>query len=393
MNASSRRLGWIAAVMVVIAAVPACSSDTYVFIGQDCPYGICQESGDFGTADAGSETAAAPVAPMCPVTTCPYPRTTCSSSEYACDVDLLRDNENCGACGSRCGDGPSSNWRCVDGKCTFSCGAVSEESPYPMRNCDGDPNNGCETSVWLDPMNCGECGHACAPDERCFVGECASACSLRGQPDDCTGTCTNLSRADDNCGTCGTVCDPTGPDKPALPSDMYYGCENYKCGAPKCIDGTKRNCNDDLSDGCEATLHTNEHCGSCEDVCAPGKECVLFNKGYYGCACEDDAETLCGMECVRLDTDVQHCGGCARICPGFYQPHFVATCNDGVCGGECEPGYSDCDGLPVNGCEINTRNDNRHCGACGNACQAGQVCGDGKCLVGPCEDGSEGPAQ
>jgi hypothetical protein len=389
------RLGWIAAILLPIAAVPACSSNRDLFVGQDCDHGFCDNPVGFEAPDAGDAEASVPIeVPMCPVTTCSFPRMTCPSSEYPCDVDILRDENNCGGCGGRCGDGPTSNWRCVDGKCTFSCGALSEDNPFAMlRNCDGDPTNGCETDIWFDANNCGGCGTKCADGLMCLIGECASMCELLGMTDDCAGTCTNLSRADDNCGTCGTVCDPSGPNKPALPSDMYYGCGNYECGKAKCKEQSKRNCNGDVSDGCEATIHTNEHCGACDDVCAPGKQCLLLSTGYYACACEDDADTLCGNRCLRLDSDAQNCGGCDRACPGLYRPHFRATCTQGVCGGQCEDGYADCDGLPDNGCEVDTRIDNRNCGACGSACERGQVCSEGKCLVAPCEDGPGVPTK
>jgi len=59
----------------------------------------------FGSADAG-EDAIAPTNEMdaeavdvlmCPVMTCTFPQATCPSSASPCDVDLLSDDENCGA--------------------------------------------------------------------------------------------------------------------------------------------------------------------------------------------------------------------------------------------------------------------------------------------------------
>jgi hypothetical protein len=51
----------------------------------------------------------------------------------------------------------------------------------------------------------------------------------------------------------------------------------------------------------------------------------------------------------------------------------------------CEQGYSDCDGNPANGCEVNLTEDADHCGACGTSCQyqgnAAGVCISGTCGV------------
>jgi hypothetical protein len=175
---------------------------------------------------------------------------------------------------------------------------------------------------------------------------------------------------------------------------MYYGCENSNCGRKKCSVPDTADCNVDPSDGCEVTLHTNEHCNGCNDACPTGKQCGQVTFGVYACLCEDDAETFCGgffsPFCKRLDDDPQNCGGCDRICPGLYLPNFSATCTYGVCGGKCADDFADCDGLTDNGCETNTRIDNRHCGACGNACLPDQVCSGGKCLVAPCDAGAPG---
>jgi len=45
----------------------------------------------------------------------------------------------------------------------------------------------------------------------------------------------------------------------------------------------------------------------------------------------------------------------------------------------CDPGWGDCDSLPVDGCEVHLVDDVRHCGACGNACPEGAACVAGAC--------------
>lgn len=69
-----------------------------------------------------------------------------------------------------------------------------------------------------------------------------------------------------------------------------------------------------------------------------------------------------------------------------------ASCLEGECAvKKCSPGYGDCDGQNVNGCEspLNTAT---HCGACGASCNfqngAGS-CSAGVCVVSVCDDGWE----
>jgi hypothetical protein len=45
----------------------------------------------------------------------------------------------------------------------------------------------------------------------------------------------------------------------------------------------------------------------------------------------------------------------------------------------CAAGFSDCDGLTINGCETETRNNTAHCGACTTTCKAGSMCFNGTC--------------
>lgn len=394
MSNTHSRIGWGVAIALSTLAASACSSDRDLFVGKDCASGFCDDNTTFVSSDAGTDgdasTAPATEVQMCAVTTCTPPRTTCPNSAFPCDVDLLNDNENCGGCGVQCGTSFDSNWRCVEGKCQFACGNASYSTDVQGADCDNDPTNGCEANTLLDANNCGQCGFICAEGKMCYLGQCYSLCDLLGQPDECgLFNCTNTNYDDANCGACGNACDPTGPDLAALPNDMHYGCGGRQCGVSKCNDKNFANCNGDKSDGCETQVHTTENCGGCGDKCAPGKECLVGNDNLYHCTCEDDSETLCGSRCQSLTQDPYNCGACNNLCPGAYASHFVATCSNGVCGGECEAGYADCNGLPDDGCEVDVRIDSRHCGACGNTCSPGQVCADGKCLVEPCESAPE----
>lgn len=333
------------------------------------------EAGATSDGDASSERVA-----MCPLTTCTLPWATCPSSEFPCGTNLLTDNDNCGRCGNSCGqasDATHSQWTCVEGQCVFSCLEFHA-------NCDGDVTNGCETYVNTD-ANCGSCGKQCGGWEQCLDMQCYDRCVLAGLPDKCD-RCTDLMSDDDRCGTCTTRCPAEEPGKPSLPADMYYGCGGGKCGQAKCAEAGKADCNGVVTDGCETALHTNENCRGCNDQCPAGQDCINFG-GVWNCLCPA-GETLCGGDvCTKTDDNIAHCGGCNRRCPGFRTPHFQVTCSKGICGGKCEDGYADCDELGENGCEVDTRIDNRHCGGCGNACLPDQVCFQGTCQVTPCDAG------
>jgi hypothetical protein len=373
----------IAAGGLLVALGLASCSQTDAVVARETPAGPSFVSPDASALDAASQGTDVL---MCPVTTCSDRWETCPTSAFPCDVNLLTDDNNCGGCGVRCG-GERLNfsaWTCIDGKCTFGC---SE----PFRNCDKDPTNGCEVDSDHDAANCGACGRKCAEGEYCNRGNCIGKCPDPNAQDICNDRCTNLDSDDANCGACGIACDPAGPNKPALHPSMYYGCGGGKCGVRKCRGIHQRDCNDDLSDGCEANVLTNERCGSCDRRCAEGKLCQYQPPNKYYCMCADGYErcpsSLYSMTCEDLIRDPENCGGCGHVCPGKQWPHFVPTCNSGVCGGVCEEPYADCDRLSENGCEINTRIDNRNCGACGNACLPDQVCSEGKCLVAPCDAG------
>ncbi|MDI1483908.1 hypothetical protein [Polyangium sp. y55x31] len=59
-------------------------------------------------------------------------------------------------------------------------------------------------------------------------------------------------------------------------------------------------------------------------------------------------------------------------------------------GDACEPGHADCDGNAANGCEVDTQVDPAHCGACGAACTATNGtpgCSAGSCVIAACDPG------
>ncbi|MEM9073495.1 MAG: MXAN_6577-like cysteine-rich protein [Myxococcota bacterium] len=79
-------------------------------------------------------------------------------------------------------------------------------------------------------------------------------------------------------------------------------------------------------------------------------------------------QTLCGDECAFLDLDPANCGACGNACAAG------EFCVSGSCQSPCGTGTTDCGGSCVD-----TDIDPANCGGCGTACAAGEVCSAGVC--------------
>jgi Stigma-specific protein, Stig1 len=86
---------------------------------------------------------------------------------------------------------------------------------------------------------------------------------------------------------------------------------------------------------------------------------------------------LCDGACVSRSDPAY---GCNDGCGACKIPRATAGCSDGACViRACDQGRADCNGGAENGCETLTASDGKHCGACNDACSAGQVCSNGTC--------------
>lgn len=97
----------------------------------------------------------------------------------ACDTRLNEDPRNCGSCGFECPglvsealtdlglDPAHGKPTCEQGLCGYTCTPNWE-------SCDGDIDNGCETNLLSDPLNCGACGVHCdqTVGQPCVGGQC-----------------------------------------------------------------------------------------------------------------------------------------------------------------------------------------------------------------------------
>ena len=195
--------------------------------------------------------------------------------------DLGADDANCAACNKRCDrtGGPNapqySNmyYGCVSGQCgKLKCNAR-------FADCDGDLENGCETSTFTDD-NCGHCGNKCGAGQKCAVDDmglpscvCDSDLTfcqtgeVSGLP---KGYCVDISSSVGDCGACGTACAVFGDGW-----GQRAECEFGNC-VIACSDGWA-NCNGSQVDGCEIDTRSDpRNCGGCGITCdlTLGQACV-----------------------------------------------------------------------------------------------------------------------
>jgi hypothetical protein len=111
-----------------------------------------------------------------------------------------------------------------------------------------------------------------------------------------------------------------------------------------CNPGTMR-----CSGGCisSSQLQTDvNNCGSCGRVCGgTANGFPVCTAGSCGLAC-NAGSTLCGISCVSntsFKTDVNNCGSCGHVCS--LTPHANPTCSAGTCGFSCiYPYHPNCEG-------------------------------------------------
>jgi hypothetical protein len=106
----------------------------------------------FAGCGDGTEGDAEPDAgPMCSLETC-------DGVDDDCDGILDEDTD------STC-DAPNATGRCIAAQCELECATG-------FGDCNGDPDDGCETVVGVSAADCGGCGVACADGEACMEGGC-----------------------------------------------------------------------------------------------------------------------------------------------------------------------------------------------------------------------------
>ncbi len=206
-------------------------------------------------------------------------------------------------------------------------------------DCNSQEGDGCETDIFTDPENCGGCGSACTFPNG--LGQCAGgSCFLVG-----------------------------------------------------CVSGYD-DCNNDPSDGCETDLSNDvNNCGFCHNRCSSSVGTPVCNNGVCDVSsCNPglaDCDPNDGQPCeTNIWADPNNCGGCGNACS---LQNATALCANGTCVVDtCDAGWGDCDNQDPNGCETDTTSDPQNCGSCGNRCtyaNATALCVSSNCQLGNCDPG------
>lgn len=307
------------------------------------------------------------------------------------ETNLYTDNNNCGQCGHPCPAGQSClNLVCVNnispdlhdcgnGYVSFNndyhCGACFHECQAGMHCSNGECKTPCGNTMAnleSDPNNCGACGNACP------YGMC------------CDGACVNWNEFDANCGSCGHVCQDNRTCMWGLNQCLYHcidangtewylyhlnsddncgGC-NIRCGSgTHCVNGRcMQNCPEDavLCPDNTCVPRSTQNCAACGIACRPGETCT-----NHQCVCPE-GYGICDGACVELGTR-SHCSSNCQPCQaGFECKKYLQS---GTCMQDCPYGYLSCGDGSCKYVKIDPAN----CGACGNACAAGQFCVNGIC--------------
>ncbi len=328
--------------------------------------------GGCGMACAPANATGACAAGACTVASCTAGFADCDGmAANGCEVNTRTDAANCNACGTRCAPANATG-ACAAGACTVgSCDAG-------FADCDGEPSNGCEVNLRTDATHCGTCPTRCTyanaagvcRDAVCSLGTCTAGFS------NCDGDAANgcevqTSSNVASCGTCGTVCEF---------DSATATCTSGTCHILRC-DLDSANCDGNESNGCEVNTGASvNNCGGCNVRCSLANAVNVCDEGHCAVgSCAPNFENCNGSPVdgceVNRQTDINNCGGCNSPCR---PPRSTPACRSGVCEiGTCDTGFGNCDGEVGNGCETAISNDPNNCGSCGSFCS--EVCRAGGC--------------
>ncbi|MFO0725635.1 MAG: choice-of-anchor D domain-containing protein [Myxococcota bacterium] len=321
----------------------------------------------------------------CEVASCVAPWRDCNTSYVdGCETNTDSSIAHCGGCNQPC---TVSNGTAVCNAGTCGVGTCNGV----FRDCNGQSADGCETNTDSNPMNCGACNRACSVANGtpgCAGGSCTIAgCTLPFA--DCdnveTNGCeANLSTSILTCGNCTTSCSVAN----GVPTCLGGSCGILSCIAPW------RDCDGQYLTGCETNTDTSlAHCGGCNLPCNVANGTPLCSAGSCTVgACSapfQDCNGQVGDGCeINTNTSSNNCGSCGHICN-------LANATSGCDGAgscavlSCNAPFDDCNGLPVDGCEVNTNTSLLNCGGCGVICDlahASESC-NGTCNFGACDAG------
>ncbi|MCK5803167.1 MAG: hypothetical protein KAI66_10060 [Lentisphaeria bacterium] len=317
-----------------------------------------------------------------------------TNSDYCCGTtctNLLSDESNCGGCGTICQEVNGTS-TCVSGICTPSCNAS-------WGDCDGNPNNGCETSLWEDDS----CGSSCtsrpncnnriqnATGAYCNEGSC-DYLQCHNDHDNCDGTRAN------GCETylwdtssCGTTCNTRTNCNIDIRHANIATCNEGSCAFAGCHNGYA-NCDNDPTNGCEKDIWETD---SCSTNCFGAVNCMVDVEHASNPSCPngscafgschsgwEDCDFNISNGCERATWAVDNCGsGCGTLpnCNTTVVHASGIECASGTCEyTSCIGNNADCRGGESDGCETPLGTD-INCSSCGDNCQADSTCTNNVC--------------
>jgi len=183
-------------------------------------------------------------------------------------VDLHTSATHCGACARNCAD--INALTCVAGQC--------QTCAQGFGDCNGNANDGCETSTRTSDLNCGGCGQVCGSGQHCAAGICqggggAALCAADIPAH--TYTCGNVSGLA-SCGCGGQETASCASNQEAT----FAGTCNFHC-AP-------RNA-------------TTVNCGNANTINGrPDHECIWIRNadGSLDMQCFDGSGNSCAQHCL-----------------------------------------------------------------------------------------------
>ena len=351
----------------------------------------------------------------------------CDNDELCCGGGcVLESAENCGVCGTACGDGST----CQDGACICEqtgkfCSMTCVNNPVnggcvdPQSNvthCGGNSNNDCDPNLEV-------CGKACQSGEVCSNGVCASDCA--GDLENCGGSCVDTENNVLHCGTCHSACPlPDGSNNISRTYCLNGGC-TIECqkGYADADDNIANGCEKEVTFVCgNGIVELGEMCDglrlndqTCSSIVGPGSTGILACRpdcmGFDATGCS--ASTTCGNGkvdgsemCDGADLNGQTCAtavgagstgalGCNSNCTDFDKTSCTAPTN---CGNGILDAGEMCDGTNIGNATCESvvglgSTGTLQCGSnCGefdkSSCTAAAVCGNGLLEAGEECDGN-----
>jgi hypothetical protein len=244
------------------------SAFIFGFLGASCSIPSFDYVDDVGRAGGGGE-AGVPVSDAGnggdagSILECAAGKADCdANAANGCETNLKTDADHCGTCATRC---------VIDhGTPTCSAGLCAVDGcTAPYQDCNGKPDDGCESNTRIDAANCGVCGQVCVATNgtaSCVASSCQISCALGFG--DCDANTDNgceatLGTDSANCGACAVKC---GTLNAASTSCVSGGC------SPVCNAGFGA-CGDPRT-GCDTALSTADHCGTCDPCGSSTPFCV-----------------------------------------------------------------------------------------------------------------------